>query len=95
MLDFLFRAGASVKHECGAAMRMEVAGDGLEESITYTCEWNGTWTPHPGNPPPKCKCEIKIRLWGSSSANSKLVSRNSSRQTSATADSSGNLTFFS
>ena len=60
MLELLIRAGASVKHECGAAMRMEVAGDRLEESITYTCEWNGTWTPGPGNPTPKCKCEIEI-----------------------------------
>ena len=49
-----------MKHECGAAMRMEVAGDRLEESVTYTCEWNGTWTPQPGNLPPKCKCETEI-----------------------------------
>ena len=55
----LNRAGASMKHECGVAMRLEVDGERFEESISYTCRWNGTWTPHPGDPLPKCKCKKK------------------------------------
>ena len=57
MTDDLNRAGASVKHECGVAMRLEVVGERVDESISYTCGWNGTWTPDPGSPPPICKCE--------------------------------------